>query len=208
MSNKSHFFRQYGGLNLVAYYQFNNNLIDSVGGNNGTGTDITFNSGSFGNEAVFNGSSSLVEIADNEAFTFTDGVNDLPFRIELVVKLNSNTQQYLINKRSPLNFEWQLIQSQDSFQIFIGKQNTSSILVSVVNFNYTQGEYYNIVVEYDGNKTQNGLMISVNGVSNTPDPSNPSYLGMENTVSPVFIGRAGNGGSYINGAISQIKIYK
>ena len=33
MGNKSHFFRQSNGLSLVADYQFNNNLIDSVGGN-------------------------------------------------------------------------------------------------------------------------------------------------------------------------------
>mgnify|MGYP003123643961 CR=1 FL=1 len=33
MGNNVHFFRQSGGLSLVADYQFNNNLIDSVGGN-------------------------------------------------------------------------------------------------------------------------------------------------------------------------------
>ena len=60
MSSKSHFFRQTGGLNLVAQYDFNNDLVDSIGGNNGTGTDITYNNGTFGNEAVFNGTTSQV----------------------------------------------------------------------------------------------------------------------------------------------------
>ena len=196
-------------LQLVADYQFNNNLIDSVGGNNGTGTNITFNSGSFGNEAVFNGSSSFVTVADNDVFSFTDGVNDLPFRIELSVKLNSNTQQYLINKRIPVSFEWQIIQNGNFFIVTIGDAEATINISSQVPFNYIQGNYYNIVVTYDGSKTQNGLTISVDGVSNTPDPNNPSYFGMENTTAPVSIGKPGHrGGRFLNGAISQIKIYK
>ena len=210
MGANKFFFSQFrGGLSLLADYQFNNNLIDSVGGNNGTGTNITFNSGSFGNEAVFNGSSSFVTVADNDVFSFTDGVNDLPFRIELTVKLNSNTEQYLINKRISGSFEWQIRQKGNFFIVTIGDAEATINISSQVPFNYIQGNYYNIVVTYDGSKTQNGLKISVDGVSNTPNPNNPSYFGMENTTAPVSIGKPGHRGDrLLNGAISQIKIYK
>lgn len=211
MSSKSHFFRQSGlNLTLVAQYDFNNNLIDSIGGNNGTGTDITFNSGSFGNEAVFNGSNSFVEIADNDAFTFTDGVDDLPFRIELTLRLESNVQQYIINKRGvPGTFEWQLIQNFNTFQVALGNGSASSILSSSVAFTYVQGNYYNVIIEYNASKTQNGLRIRVDGVKDTPDPNNPIYLGMSNTSSDVTIGRSGQTSNrYLNGAISQIKVFK
>ncbi len=206
MASRNNFFNR--GLRLVAYYKFNNNLIDEISGNNGTGTNISYNVGSFGNEVVFNGSNAYVDVADNDVFSFTDGVNDLPFRIELIVKLDSDVQQYLINKRTTGSFEWQIFQLNDSFRVILGNVGATSVISSSVSIAVVSGNYYNIIVEYDGSKTQNGLKIKVNGVSNIPNPSNPTYLGMANTISDVFIGRSGNGGRYLNGAISQIKIYK
>ena len=92
MSSKSHFFNR--RLRLLADYQFNNNLIDDANGYNLVGTDITYNNGN----AVFNGTTSNARKGDNNGiFSFTDGVKDLPFRIELSVKFNSlsNTVQFL-----------------------------------------------------------------------------------------------------------------
>ena len=210
MGNKSHFFRQSNGLSLVADYKFNNNLIDDVGGNNGTGTNITFNSGSFGNEAVFNGSSSLVEIPDNDAFTFTDGVNDLPFRMELVVKISSLKNQSIISKRLNNNNEMQLAcASNNLFQIALLNPPANNLIASSVIPPVSSNGYYNIVVDYDGSKTQNGLSIVVNGFSSTPDPSNPTYVGMTSTGTNITLGKDGyRNTGYLNGAISQIKVYK
>ena len=63
--------------NLVSYYNFNNNVDDSKGSNDGTPTDITYVTGKSGQAADFNGSSSRVNLGvpittvfnDNKAFS-------------------------------------------------------------------------------------------------------------------------------------------
>ena len=72
---------------MLADYQFNNNLIDDANGYNLTGIDITYNNGN----AVFNGTNSEARRTDtNDIFSFTDGVKDLPFRIETSIKFNAS----------------------------------------------------------------------------------------------------------------------
>ena len=118
--------------------------------------------------------------------------------------------QYIINKRgAPGTFEWQLIKNANTFQVALGNGSASSVLSSSVAFTYVQGNYYNVIIKYDGSKTQNGLRVSVDGVQDTPDPNNPIYLGMSNTASDIAIGRSGQTSNrYLNGAISQIKVFK
>ena len=197
-------------LQLVADYQFNNNLIDSVGGNNGTGTNISYNVGDNGNEAVFNGSSSFVEIPDNDAFTFTDGVNDLPFRMELVVKMNnsSNTQQ-IINKRNPSNnSEYMLQFGANQFYFILLTQNAQQVIQKRCDFVQSSDDYYNIILKYDGTKSVDGMSINVNGLEGD-FTFGTTYNGMTNTNAPIILGRRGwQSSNFLNGAISQIKVYK
>lgn len=62
--------------NLVAYYKLDGNSNDSVSSNNGTDTNITYNTsyGKINQGANFNGSSSKIAIADSSALTFTDKI--------------------------------------------------------------------------------------------------------------------------------------
>ena len=48
---------------LLAYYKFDSDSTDSVGSNDGTDTNITYSSGKIGNGAVFNGSSSKINLS-------------------------------------------------------------------------------------------------------------------------------------------------
>lgn len=55
--------------NIVSSWQFENNLLDSYGSNNGTGTAITYASGLVGQAGVFNGTTSKV-LSNSSAFDF------------------------------------------------------------------------------------------------------------------------------------------
>lgn len=207
MSSKSHFFRQSGGLRLLADYQFNNNLIDDANGYNLVGTDITYDDGS----AVFNGVSSEARRLDtNGIFSFTDGTKDLPFRIELSVKFNliNEAFYFIATKRNSVSSEWQ-IYYQD-----IGKIN---IILFENNDNYIQkgcsiipntSQNYNIIIDYDGSGID-GLNINVDGVDGDLDLVVGNYVGMTKTQTNLLIGSFDVVNRYeLNGEIDYLKIYK
>lgn len=50
---------------IISYLKFNNNYLDSVGSNDGTGSNTTFATGLIDNSAVFNGTSSSVLLPPN-----------------------------------------------------------------------------------------------------------------------------------------------
>ncbi len=107
MASKNNFFNR--GLRLLADYQFNNNLIDDANGYNLTGQNINY----FAGNAVFNGVDSEAKRSDSGGiFSFTDGTNDLPFRIETSIKFNAFTNrfQFIVKKRDGdiEDLEWQL----------------------------------------------------------------------------------------------------
>ena len=220
MGNKSHFFRQSsgGGLPLVAGYNFNNNLIDDIGGNNGTGTDITFDNGS----AVFSGFPSKVLINNLGAFDFTDGVNDLPFRIETSISLNSlpsgnsNPSTYILGKRDSTSTlqNYQFIVRKNGFEFNLISSNPTHYLAIPYLFpqNLVLNNNYNIKVTYDGSKTAEGLKMTVNNIEGGVSFTFGNYTGQDLTNSNVYLGAVGfslNGDRlYFDGKINYLKIYK
>jgi len=53
--------------NLVAYYKLDNDATDETGSYNGTATDVTYDGGRYGSSAVFNGSSSYIDLGNNSS---------------------------------------------------------------------------------------------------------------------------------------------
>lgn len=211
MSSKSHFFNR--RLRLLADYQFNNNLIDDANGYNLTGIDITYNNDS----AVFNGVTSEARRSDtNDIFSFTDGVNDLPFRIEISIKFNAFTKsfQFIVSKRDSNQTlrEWQLFYENSinsfGFTLYTDTLNVNAIVVKnqiTPQLNTT----YNVVISYDGSKTLDGLNISVNGVEGTNKTEIGNYTGMIKTGSSLTLGIANWDSAFdFNGQIDYLKIYK
>ena len=211
MSSKSHFFNR--GLRLLADYQFNNNLIDDVNGYNLTGIDITYNNGN----AVFNGTTSNARRGDtNDIFSFTDGVNDLPFRIETSIKFNgfTNSFQFILNKRdggSTLK-EWQLFYENSINSLGVNLYTDTSVVNTIIVKNQVTpntNTIYNVVIEYDGSKTLDGLNLSVNGVEGTNKSETGNYTGMSKTGAVLTLGKANFSQAFnFDGQIDYLKIYK
>ena len=209
MSSKSHFFNK--GLRLLADYQFNNNLIDDANGYNLSGTEITYNNGS----AVFNSSlqSKAIRNDSNSIFSFTDGTNDLPFRIETSFKLKESLNQFefILNKRggATVNAEYNLVIDYNSnlfnFSLFNGGSNTSSISITIP-FLPSTTTIYNIIITYGGSGLD-GLNMVLNGVNATNKTETGNYVNMIQTGSPFEISKSPFGNN-LNAEIDYLKIYK
>ncbi len=209
MASKNNFFNR--GLNLIADYQFNNNLIDDVRGNNLTGVNVTFAN----DRAVFDGFNSLSYVSDNSnLFAFTNGFNDLPFKIELSVQFDAfNRVQFLVAKRKePSQFcEWQInfnnADNSINVVLFSGGINTNRIKKTCVITPNTN-IIYNIVVTYNGNGLD-GLNINVNGVDGAISDEIGTYVGMTKEQSRLDVGNwQPSNATRFQGKIDYLKIYK
>ena len=148
--------------------------------------------------AYFNGSSSYIQYADNDIFSFTDGVNDIPFEVEFDIMISSySTAGIIVNKRSEIstNCEWQISYSSTgllSVTLFNG--GTNAIFLSVrYNTALILNIPYHIKITYDGSKLWTGIKIDVNNVPvvlvNTSIGA--PYIGMINGTAPMKVGRSG-----------------
>jgi len=192
---------------LLAYYRFNNDLIDQVSANNGTGTAITYTQGKSGNAASFNGSSSFISIPDNNDFSFTDGVNDKPFSIAMAVKFNSTGNGWLISKRNSSNIEWQVFKYSGKLSVQLYSSDNSAISKSTdIAFVPTVGVWYHFTFIYSG---VGNPKIYINAVlQSTTNTNVGTYLRMSNTIAPIIIGKAGwFSGLFFNGAMDCLPIF-
>tara|TARA_R110002050_G_C8692336_1_gene493958 strand:+ start:11 stop:643 length:633 start_codon:yes stop_codon:yes gene_type:complete len=209
MGNKSHFFRQSSGAvtnGLVADYNFENNLIDRINGNNGVGTDVSFTNG---NTIYLNGISSFVEVASTQANTFTDGVNDQPYRIEISVKIQStnSTDIYILTKRSSqYSIDWMIFKYGNAIYSRMYSDNGKLMQVGC-NYSPNVNNFITIVLEYDGSRNIDGYNIFVNNVKGTIK-SNNGFNGVTNNSNSFFIGTQYDKSEYMNGEIDYLKIYK
>jgi hypothetical protein len=179
---------------LVAYYTFNSVTTESTGlSPNGTGFGIDYVAGKTGNAVRFNGATDRVDVTDNNNFSFTDGVNDIPFSINVWIYFTAFTAiagNWIINKRNAVSGgdEWQIHRSTADGKIYFTKfdkvSNTISQAISTSSFSSSLNTWYNITFTDDGSKTVAGLKIYVNGVlQTTASAGSGTYTGMPNGTS-------------------------
>jgi len=195
---------------IVAYYKFNSNSIDSKNGYNGTDFNMSYVSGKINNSASFNGTSSYIQISDNDAFTFADATSDKPFSISLWFKPNGSGYFAFCNKRSAANnHEWQFdIFSGELRLALIDKDTGVGYIVGKRLFAPTNGVWYHLVGTYNGNGNVSGIKLYVNSVQYVGGTiTSGTYVRMRNNNSPVFIGKDGLGGGFVKGDMDELFIY-
>jgi hypothetical protein len=197
------FGRKYGTnflTDLVAYYAFQSNANDSVGGKNGTIVNSpTFTTGINGNAINFGNDSSTrwVNVPDDNDFSFTNGTADVPASISLWANFSSFSTgaNFLINKRGATSGtdEWQIARSFSTnvitFTIFslINSANIS------INFPFsTLNTWVHIVATYNGNGSHTGMKLYLNGtLQTTTNASAGTYIRTPNGTAVVRMGQAG-----------------
>lgn len=197
---------------LVSYYKLDSNSNDSFGSNNGTDTSVSYVTGKIGNAGSFNGSSSNISIADNNNLSFTNGSGvDTPFSFSFWLKLNNQTDQWLVNKRGVASGtdEYQVVYYQGKLSLWLFSSNNANYINCVMTSALLSSTQYYITATYDGSETTSGLKIYVNGVlQTTTNTLTGTYTGMPNGIVPVVIGKTGWGNLfYLNGTIDETAIY-
>ena len=193
------------GTTPVAYYKLDNSSEDfSTGGNDGTDTNIEYRFGRFGQAAVFNGSSSYINVS-----SFSFGSDNLS--ISLWIKPSSTQNAYA----NIIDFNQTYISKAGVFAIQQDASNTNQYQVWQSN-----GSSYNIsnsvTLTAD---TWNHLVYALqsngdyalylNGTSSTSGSNlTASTSGVTETLN---IGRwynnGGSAGRHFNGDIDQVRIY-
>ena len=180
---------------LIAYYNFNNNVLDQKNSYDGTWNGTSAYATGKSGQAISNNGNTLnyISIADADAFSFTNGTNDIPFSISFYHYSNSSSEQMLINKMGASNNrEWYI----DSFsnQIKVRLYNSDGGATNFIgrDFSHTRSNstWYHYVLTYDGSETSSGIKMYIDGVLNTGSQSNGgTYTGMANLVQETVIGR-------------------
>lgn len=210
-----------GFLNLVvAAYKFEGNGDDShINSYNGTvGSSVAFSTTNavdgLAGQFIHNTNSRIV-IADNNAFSFTNGLTDTPLSIKANIRTtsilltqpifskytgtNNNTSEYLFYTRATTGRLAILFFNKNAGGGFIGVETTTSVANGIVN---------NVIVTYDGSGTVAGIQMIVNGVlQSVNNISSGAYVGMGNTaVTPIIANRSGANAPFV-GTIDELYIF-
>ena len=177
-------------------------------GINGVDTAITYD----GIEATFNGTTSFIEIPDNDIFSFTDGLgNDKPFTIEFTVNLVNLDNVIFINKRgnAGTDVEWQIDYSGGNLRIILFSGGTSSNQIQKYHtITLPLNTDIKLTYIYDGSGLVSGLKLLVDDVDVGLESSVGTYVGMSNTSATVVVGKAGwTNLVYLNGTMKSLKLY-
>lgn len=185
--------------NLLAYYKFENNVIDSTGlSPAATSTGVDYVVGKVNNAVRFDSSTDRVDIPDSNNFSFitTPGI-DVPFTISMWVYFTafSSLANFLINKRtnSAGNDEWQFFRRNiDGALAFIKYDRVNNAIfqgVATSTVPFSLNTWYHVVITDDGTKTNAGMNLYINSIQQTKINVNAgTYTGMPNGTGITRIG--------------------
>ncbi len=147
----------------------------------------------------FDGVNGFVEFADNDAFSFTNGTDDLPFSLSAWVKPETNVQFIpLARYGNSGSREFFFYSTGVGMKLYLCNSTDSARVLVTMNDSLTLNEWQHISVAYAGAgpnsinsfaNAQNGVTIYLNGKSVATSSSNASYAGMSATGATTTIGR-------------------
>ena len=223
MFNPAYFYNSNSSLikkDLIAAYKLSDGTDSYINAYNGTvGSAVIFSTSNAvdGSAGQFNDNvNSRITIADNDAFSFTDGTNDKPFSIKAniyYVQLgainpifsrytgsNNNTSEYLFYLRSNGKLAL-LLFNKASGGVYIGAETSAALVVNTA---------YNVVCTYSGSGSWTGIKLYVNGVSQTLSALNngSGYTSMGNTSLLTQIANTSTTNNPFRGTIDELYPFK
>jgi len=162
----------------------------------------------------FNGSSSVVTVAHDSRFNFTDGSDDLPFSISAWVKMEDVTDFPIVAKyQTPKEWLFDTGATGDLRLFLLTDSSNSARRASSTNLSAYVGQWVHLAATYAGtsggvfSSAGDGITLFVNGVAVEMDAAIEAgtYAGMTNTSAAVTIGS--RSGADANGSIRGVKIF-
>jgi hypothetical protein len=208
--------------NLVAYWNFDGNGIDSVNGiTPSLETNVTYNNASIlgTSSSIGANTSSILRYADRNDFSFVNGSNtgDVPFSISCWVFFTgfSSVGNWLINKRDVgSNNEYQLTFFESRLNLVKfnnGFPNENQRVQSSIN-PFLLNTWYHLVATDKGTGNFNDMNLYINGLNNSVLRfTTGAYTKMSNLSSPLCMLNAGfnpNNTNHHQGRLDEVAIWK
>jgi hypothetical protein len=194
----------------VAYYKLDNSADDETGVYDGTSTDVTYTFGRFGQAAVFNGSSSIINDVlsgftyDNKNITFSAWIKSS--------KTTSGNNVIIGQGISNADGGWGIATGYAAAQklsFSIAKPGVQSVIGSVT---MNTGNWQHIVVVVDfadiGSGGTSAVKMYVDGVEDTGLTGNLTQNFDESSFNTAIGGTfAGSNARFFDGSIDQVRIF-
>lgn len=190
---------------IQAYYRMQNSVKDSFKNNHGIPTSISYEAGTVGQRAVFNGSSSKVTIPDD--FNFTVG-----FSVVFIVKFDTNPngtiKALIVKDQNSPNREFIIDYFNTGFRVLLW-DNEGRNLQAITSTSITTGQDYIIAYTFNGGVVASGLKIYINGSeATTSKTENASFTGLKNTNAQIEFGFwSVLSGRTLNGSLDEIPFF-
>lgn len=192
---------------LVSYWGLNDNVTDAKGANNGTASNITYNTGVtglFGRGAVFNGSSSYVSVGQNNIFnsSFTLSAWFRTTSYGTVFGCQATTVGTTPGEYNPI------IYVGTDYKVRGGIYNAVAAPPLFTSATYNDNRWHHAVVV--GNTTTGLQYLYVDGVF-IMSANRGNTATLYNNIGVAYTGGAWTGGSagwhYFNGSIDDVAIF-
>jgi len=202
-------------INPIASFEFENNVLDSTGTNDGTVTgNQKFTTGKIGNNAFDFDGSSFITLANEDNFDFerTDS-----FSIAFWMKTTStDSTDHMISKRASGGEGYQVFFQNGAagLQLILKDASANVIRADLPTATKDVGDriWHHIVWTYDGTSVSSGVKLYVDGIDRTSDLS--FALGNDTLSATILnsesleIGKETSGASRIyTGQLDDIRIF-
>ena len=150
-----------------------------------------------------------VNCGDSNDFSFGNVTTDSPFSISAWINMDDATRFRIASKfDSSSNSEYIFtVGGSDLLTVNLYDNSENAYIGKKYNTALTsyQGQWIHVVATYDGTSSSSGIKLYLNSSEvDDIDNNSGSYIAMENTTQPLYIGRQGN--DYANGEMSNVSI--
>jgi len=191
-----------GDMSCVATYRLNGNATDLSGNYNGTATDVTYDTGQFGEAGFFNGSSSIINITSTstEPLNVSSGTFSVSMWINMSNLTNNNKLIYKWGTSPSLRSILWTVTTSGFLYVVEGTTLGDTLMLGTTEISTNNWVHIAITREQDGN-----LIQYINGVpTDTFSTENRTF---ETNSEPIYIGYQDGQTTNFNGSIDQVRIF-
>lgn len=163
--------------NVISSWRFEDNVLDSIGSNDGITNNSTYNNLVIGKGKDLNVSNAYMKVNNNLNLGFTDGTSDIEGSFSFIMRLDypsmpiPNTPYFLCKRGIGVSNqrEYDLLITTSGllrFRLFDKDSETNGGWIEVkhdLSTNYVQYNIYHVIVTYDGSGSESGLKMFING---------------------------------------------
>jgi len=199
-----------GGENqgLIGWWSFDDGTGTDHSGFGHTGTltnGPVLAEGKFGYGLDFDGTNDYIDIADADDLSFGDGSSDSPFSMSIWFYAHLTSGRLLAKATGVTVGEYYLIASGSKLYFRLVDESATAYLGLLQSGTFSQNTWNHVIATYNGDGTNSGMSLYINGVLNSASNSNTgTYVAMENSGIPLQIGKRD---TYFNGVLDDARLY-